>query len=69
MLDHLQIVFDNGVGLAFKWPKTTMFIGLMSIVTALFIATKVDPEFFPLSERNQFNMEVWMPNGTSLKKN
>lgn len=68
MLDHLQSAFDNGVGLAFKWPKTTMFIGILSIVSALFIATKVDPEFFPLSERNQFNMEVWMPNGTSLEK-
>jgi len=68
MLDHLQTVFDNGVGQAFKWPKTTMLIGLLSVVSAIFIATKVDPEFFPLSERNQFNMEIWMPNGTSLEK-
>ncbi|MCL1668171.1 efflux RND transporter permease subunit [Elizabethkingia ursingii] len=68
MLDHLQTVFDNGVGLAFKWPRTTILIGVMSIVTAIFIATKIDMEFFPMSERDQFNMEVWMPNGTSLEK-
>jgi multidrug efflux pump subunit AcrB len=40
MLDHLQTAFDNRVGLAFKWPKTTMCIGMLSIVSALFIATK-----------------------------
>lgn len=68
LLDHLQTVFDNGVEAAFRNPKITMGLGLLSVVAAIFIATKVDSEFFPLSERNQFNMEVWMPNGTSLEK-
>jgi multidrug efflux pump subunit AcrB len=68
LLDHLQSAFDKGVEAAFRNPKTTMGLGLLSVVAALFIATKVDSEFFPLSERNQFNMEVWMPNGTSLEK-
>lgn len=68
MLDHLQHVFDKGVEWAFRWPKTTIFIGISSVVLALFIATKVDTQFFPISERNQFNMEVWMPNGSSLEK-
>ena len=68
MLDHLQAGFDKGVEAAFRYPKTTMSIGLLSVVAAIFIATKVDPQFFPLSERNQFNMEVWLPNGSSLDK-
>jgi multidrug efflux pump subunit AcrB len=68
MLDHLQSAFDKGVEAAFRYPKTTMSIGLLSVVAAIFIATKVDPQFFPLSERNQFNMEVWLPNGSSLDK-
>ena len=68
LLDHLQSVFDKGVEAAFRNPKTIMGLGVLSVVAALFIATKVDSEFFPLSERNQFNMEVWMPNGSSLEK-
>ncbi|TJZ53825.1 efflux RND transporter permease subunit [Sphingobacterium olei] len=68
MLDHLQSVFDKGVEKAFRWPITTISLGLLSVVAALFIATKVDTEFFPTLERNQFNMEVWMPNGSSLEK-
>lgn len=68
LLDHVQSVFDKVVEAAFRNPKITMGLGVLSVLAALFIATKVDSEFFPLSERNQFNMEVWMPNGTSLEK-
>lgn len=68
MLDHLQSAFDKGVEAAFRNPKTTISLGILSVVSAFLIAGKVDSEFFPLSERNQFNMEVWMPNGTALKK-
>lgn len=68
MLDHLQSAFDKGVEAAFRYPKTTISLGILSVLAAFFIATKVDSEFFPISERNQFNMEVWMPNGTSLEK-
>jgi multidrug efflux pump subunit AcrB len=68
LLDHLQSIFDKGVEAAFRNPKITIGLGVLSVIAAVFIATKVDSEFFPLSERNQFNMEVWMPNGTSLEK-
>lgn len=69
LLDHLQTIFDKGVEKAFKWPKVTMAIGVLSVLSAFFLAgNKVDSEFFPISERNQFNMEVWMPNGSSLDK-
>ncbi|MCI9845524.1 efflux RND transporter permease subunit [Flavobacterium pectinovorum] len=68
LLDHLQSTFDKGIEAAFRNPKITIALGVLSVVAAIFIATKVDSEFFPLSERNQFNMEVWMPNGTSLEK-
>lgn len=68
MLDHLQSAFDKSVEAAFRYPKTTISLGVLSVLSAFFIATKVDSEFFPISERNQFNMEVWMPNGTSLEK-
>jgi multidrug efflux pump subunit AcrB len=66
ILDHLQDNFNRTVELAFRWPKTTLALAAISIVAALKIASTIDMEFFPLNERNQFNIEVWMPNGTSL---
>ena len=66
MLDHLQHGFNIGVEWAFRWPKVTLGIAVVSIAIALVLAGKVSQEFFPLTESKQFNAEVWMPNGTSL---
>lgn len=66
VLDHLQDGFNKMVELCFRWPKSTLTAAVASVVLALVVAGKVDQEFFPVSERNQFNMEVWLPNGASL---
>lgn len=68
MLDHLQHTFNNGIELAFRWPKATLGVAVGAIVLALVLAGKVDQEFFPISESKQFNAEIWMPNGTSLEE-
>jgi len=66
LLDRLQTVFDKAVEFCFVWPKSTMVGAVAAVFLAVVIAGKVDPEFFPINERNQFNMEVWMPSGSSL---
>lgn len=68
MLDHLQHAFNIGIGYAFRWPKTTLAIGGVSVLIALFLASTIEQEFFPLSETKQFNVEVWLPTGTSLEE-
>lgn len=68
LLDRLQQAFDKGVEFCFRWPKSTMLSGVAAVLLALVIAGRVDPEFFPISERNQFNMEVWLPSGSSLQQ-
>lgn len=68
LLDRLQNVFDKGISWVFKYPKTSVISGFLTVIVALFIAGNVETEFFPKSERNQFNMEVWMPSGSSLEK-
>ena len=66
MLDRLQNVFNSGVEFCFRWPKATMFSAVAAVLLAFVIAGNVEQEFFPTSERNQFNVEVWLPNGTAL---
>ncbi|WP_174395944.1 efflux RND transporter permease subunit [Flectobacillus major] len=68
LLDRLQNVFNITVELCFRWPKTTMLGAALAVLLAFFIGGKVDQEFFPTSERNQFNIEVWMPDGSSLSE-
>jgi multidrug efflux pump subunit AcrB len=68
LLDHLQHAFNIGVEWAFRWPKTTLGIGLLAVVIAIFLGGSVSQEFFPMSESKQFNAEIWMPSGTSLQQ-
>ena len=68
LLDKLQLKFNQGLDFCFRYPKSTLLVGLVSVVLALFTASTTEQELFPTSERNQFNLEVWLPNGTSLKE-
>lgn len=68
MLDRLQHIFNNGLEFSFRWPKATLIAGLCSVALAMVVASNVEQELFPTSERNQFNLEVWLPSGTSLEQ-
>ena len=68
LLDRLQKQFNNWLDYSFRYPKITLSIGLFSILLALIIARSTEQELFPTSERNQFNLEVWLPNGTGLEE-
>ena len=66
MLDYLQDGYNKAVEFCFRWPKATLLTGFLSIVLAMFLGTKAQQELFPTAERNQFNIEVWMQNGTDV---
>lgn len=66
MLDYLQDGYNKAVEFCFRWPKSTLTAGVLSIVLAMFLGTKADQELFPIAERSQFNIELWMQNGTDI---
>lgn len=68
LLDHMQELFDKSIALAFRWPKVTLAFGIGSIICAFMVAGNVKEKFFPLSERNQFNLEVRLPVGATLAR-
>ncbi len=68
LLDRIQSVFNDLLDRCFKYPKTTLLVGLASVGLAFVIASGLEQELFPTAERNQFNIEVWLPNGGSLEQ-
>ncbi|UOY08284.1 efflux RND transporter permease subunit [Muricauda sp. SCSIO 64092] len=68
LLDKLQHLFNQGLDHCFKWPKTTLFFGTLCVVAALLVSTTLDRELFPIAERNQFNLEVWLPSSGSIQQ-
>lgn len=67
VLDHLQDAYNRAVEFCFRWPKATLTAGVLSVVLAVVAGTHADQELFPTAERNQFNIEVWMQNGTDIQ--
>lgn len=67
-LERLQGWFDTALEAAFRHPWLTIGIGAGSIVGTFLLANSLPQQLFPKVERNQFAVEVYLPNGRSLEE-
>jgi multidrug efflux pump subunit AcrB/outer membrane protein TolC len=67
-LDMLQAAFDGMLDIAFRHPWLTVGAGLASFAIALGIAAALPQQMFPKLDRKFFAIEVYLPNGRSLKQ-
>lgn len=67
-LDSLQSSYDKILSLCFKWPKSTLAVGVGAIILGVILTTKLPQELLPIAERNQFAVEIYFPTGTSYAK-
>jgi multidrug efflux pump subunit AcrB len=65
-LNRLQHYYDKSLEWAFTKKKTIILIGICSVLIAGTLALVVKRQLFPFVERNQFAVEVYLPNGSSL---
>ncbi|HCY80406.1 MAG TPA: AcrB/AcrD/AcrF family protein, partial [Xanthomarina gelatinilytica] len=68
VLDHIQTIFDNALDYCFKNPKLTVIGGILSVLIGVLFLMNVDQKLFPAMERNQFAIEVYLPEGSSVSK-
>ena len=66
-LELLQGWYDRSLEVAFRYPKTVLATGLLSIALAAFLFMRLDRQLFPEVERNQFAVEIFLPTGSSLE--
>ncbi|MCC8119624.1 MAG: efflux RND transporter permease subunit [Bacteroidales bacterium] len=64
----LQKWYNKLVDLCFAWPKTTLVVGLASVVVSIYYLVTTEIELMPIAERNQFAVEIYLPTGTALAK-
>lgn len=68
MLDYLQKGYDWSLERAFKAPPLTIGLGIASIVVGVILAATLPQQLFPQVERDQFAIEVYLPEGKALKR-
>ncbi|MDE6268089.1 MAG: efflux RND transporter permease subunit [Muribaculaceae bacterium] len=64
----MQKGYNKVIDWCFKWPKTTLALGVGCIVggSILFITRPL--QLMPIAERNQFAVEIFLPAGTSVER-
>lgn len=65
-LDRMQALYDRAVEKAFTRPKLTMAGGVASVVVAMGLFASLSQQLFPKIERNQFAIEVYLRDGSTL---
>jgi len=67
-LDKMQSAFDAALEKAFKHPRITIGLGIVSVILAIILFKNIDQQLFPTVERNQFAVEVYLNKGASLER-
>lgn len=68
LLDFVQKIYDSTLERAFCFPKITILIGIASVVLGGLILALVPRQLFPKVERNQFAVEIYLPEGSTLEQ-
>jgi len=66
-LDLMQKQYNRIITWAMKNRRTVLVSGLAIFILGLGILRLVRQEFFPLAERDQFVMDVWLPEGARIE--
>lgn len=67
-LDVLQKSYDWLIDRCFNWPRTTLLIGVLTIVFGMYLMSQLPQRLLPDAERDQFAVEITLPTGTAIDK-
>lgn len=68
MLDTVQRWYGHALDWTFRWPKLTIFGGIMTVVVAGFIMMGLKVRMMPFADRDQLAVEIYLPQGTALER-
>lgn len=68
ILDRLQSFYDRTLEKAFKRPYITLGVTGLSVVLGIWLFSTLPVRLFPIAERNQFAVEVYLPKGSSMEE-
>lgn len=67
VLDRLQALYDAALFRAFYRPRITLLVGGLAIAGTVVLVSLLPVRMFPIVERNQFCLEIYMDQGMNLE--
>ncbi len=68
ILDYLQGGYNKLLAVVFDYPKTTITIALASVAAGIILFNTLPQRMMPVVERNQFAVEIYLPQGSPLEQ-
>lgn len=66
LLDTVQAVYTRALTWTFRFPKATIGLGILTVALAILMITQLSQRMMPIADRDQFAVEIYLPQGTSL---
>ncbi|MDR1860829.1 MAG: efflux RND transporter permease subunit [Bacteroidales bacterium] len=68
VLDYVQSSYERLLAAAFAHPTITVSIAIASIVGGVLLFSALPQRMMPVAERDQFAVEIYLPQGSPLEK-
>jgi multidrug efflux pump subunit AcrB len=68
ILDRLQAFYNMALEKNFKHPFVALGITLFSVLVGFYLFSTLPQRLLPIAERDQFAVEIYLPNGSSLEE-
>ncbi len=66
-LEVMQSIYNQVIVVAMRWKTAAIALGIIAIAVGAFVLHKLPERFFPFAERDQFVIDVWLPEGWKVE--
>jgi multidrug efflux pump subunit AcrB len=66
-LNFLQQIYNKTLDLTFRYPYYTILTGICTIIVSVVIMSNISVRMMPFADRDQFAVEIYLPQGASLQ--
>lgn len=67
VLDLMQSAYGFAIGFSMRLKPLAVLTGILAFLGGLLLLRSVPEQFFPSAERNQFVIDVWLPQGARIE--
>jgi len=66
-LEWMQLVYNRGIVIAMRHKPLALGAGMLAVVAGTLVLQHIPQRFFPFAERDQFVVDVWLPEGWKVE--
>ena len=66
-LELMQAIYNRVIVVAMRWKTAAIALGIFAIAAGAFVLHRLPERFFPFAERDQFVIDVWLPEGWKVE--